>query len=39
MKTIQKNDLEKAFVDIAIRSHTEKGLSPKERLDSFWMVA
>jgi len=39
MKTVQENDLEKTFVDIAIRSHNEKGLSPKERLDRFWTVA
>jgi hypothetical protein len=36
---IQMSDLEKTFVDIATRSHTGKGLSPKERLDRFWMVA
>jgi hypothetical protein len=39
MQHATKNDLEKAFVDIATRSHNEKGLSPKERLDRFWMVA
>ena len=39
MKQVTKNDLENAFVAIAARSHTEKGLSPKERLDRFWMVA
>jgi len=39
MRTIQTRDLETTFVDIAVRSHTEKGLSPKERLDRFWVVA
>ena len=39
MKQVTKNDLENAFVAIAVRSHTEKDLSPKERLDRFWMVA
>jgi hypothetical protein len=39
MQPIQKIDLEKAFVDIALRSHNEKGLSPKERLNRFWVEA
>ena len=39
MKIIQKHEIENTFVDIALRSHTEKDLSPKERLDRFWMGA
>jgi hypothetical protein len=39
MRTIREEQLENAFVDIAIRSHDEKNLSPKERLDRFWVEA
>lgn len=36
-KIIKRSDLENSFVAIALRSHEEKGLTPKERLDRFWM--